>query len=785
MSYVLISNSISLVVVTPWIQSTLLSSILDTGKEIVIERVVIGSLLIKKVKILTPAPNTKKGKEPEMIETIEEKAFYHIDIVDFVFDEVNIDTSARKINSILVQEIDKTLEYWQEYSSKFDNNEENQLEKNNNDLFFPITEARYLKADIIDYGNMNIMLVSTRNCCELYRISSATSFYSFSSLSSLDNTSKGTSMCTSANVIPTNNLFTKSLNPVFSLLASIDSSCLSALQTSSILFSLLSVYPHHEPEDDFSVTKSMLLNFSVYITLEDTMELWAFAIEKRVSLIPLEDPISAPVPTSKGKAAVTAAPVESSKPSAMTVESKYSVVLMKQWTLFSSISSFSLDEYRSFLVLGHRCGMISLWNTTSHTFVSSIGKHESSISAVNIFHHPRNPLRCSVTAGAFDGTLSFYSVELPFDNRMRQFRPSNNTSLSNNNNNTQPLNMMFQATLIDYRDDILGHSVISIDVLPSSTFVAVLYQGSCLALYDGFQGILLGQFVLYSGIQARQNPFYFSPWHEISRCKPFSSPKTNAAAGISSKKEMSREWKYVVEDSLLLKSRNFISWKHENFHQQIVFAFENERLFVLYSTAKGFVCGVHDLRPLLVLSFPLFEELDSRYGQEIILDSQSYLLFDAVELFDVQKAMSKLNSMVSYPSAESLGVNHIASIATKSSNRTPSTVPNVRNSSKSTLVASSSKVLQVGSLTERRLMEHDKASRQERLLDTLMVVSEKDPRNISFDKLIAAKDIEKTANRYSKTTSLWAQEGRNLSRETRKTRTTKARKYLEEVVSYF
>lgn len=171
-------------------------------------------------------------------------------------------------------------------------------------------------------------------------------------------------------------------------------------------------------------------------------------------------------------------------------------IVLAQWNLGgSNLTCCTVDtevSHNTVAVLGFQDGSILLWNIASRTFISTVGKHEAAITALTIIPGVNNDDANDrkfgyLITGGNDGTLCFFKLEYPVAFHQHD---SFHTTL-----------------LIDFRTDVLGVgcSVSNICSISNSNLVFVYYSESdVLACYDCSNATLIGSYVLYSGINARQ-----------------------------------------------------------------------------------------------------------------------------------------------------------------------------------------------------------------------------------------------------------------------------------------
>ena len=87
-----------------------------------------------------------------------------------------------------------------------------------------------------------------------------------------------------------------------------------------------------------------------------------------------------------------------------------------RWSLPASASAFALDDDRSVLLIGSRDGTLCMWNLTTRSLTSIVGRHETAVSCISLLRCAHNSGTQSdhfLVSGAEDGTLCIFHLNVP------------------------------------------------------------------------------------------------------------------------------------------------------------------------------------------------------------------------------------------------------------------------------------------------------------------------------------------------------------------------------------
>ena len=195
-----------------------------------------------------------------------------------------------------------------------------------------------------------------------------------------------------------------------------------------------------------------------------------------------------------------------------TAEPKIAVTTapLSSWFLAAGVSALTFDEGKTLLILGLLDGALSMWNLATRTCTTVAGRHETAVKSLCLSRSEsaeKGVCNYFLLTGAQDGTLCFFSINLPRANRVDSFY-----ALSMSDNSAP---VCISASFIAFRLDVdPGCGIISIRSLRNLPVAVVQSSDGLSILYDLQGGKLLGKCLLYSGIMSKQ-----IKWHIATRAE--------------------------------------------------------------------------------------------------------------------------------------------------------------------------------------------------------------------------------------------------------------------------
>ena len=180
---------------------------------------------------------------------------------------------------------------------------------------------------------------------------------------------------------------------------------------------------------------------------------------------------------------------------------KVSATVISKFILTANVSTLTTDEGKSIAILGLCDGSVVMWNLSSRVFTSIVGRHETAPTSICICRaesvESKNQSSYYILTGALDGTLCFFSLDIP-----RAASVSTDLFFSSSIDSAPAC---ISATFNAFRKDVdTGCSVVGIRSLKNLPLAVVQYSNGLSAIYDLQGSKLLGKFVLYSGIMSKQ-----------------------------------------------------------------------------------------------------------------------------------------------------------------------------------------------------------------------------------------------------------------------------------------
>lgn len=196
-------------------------------------------------------------------------------------------------------------------------------------------------------------------------------------------------------------------------------------------------------------------------------------------------------------------------------QNRVTAAVISQWSLAAAVSAVTVDEGKSLIVLGLCDGSLSMWNIATRNFTSIVGKHETAVTSLCIARSEsaegRGEYNFYMLSGAQDGTLCFFTINVPRNNVDSFYAASMNDSAAS-------FTPCLSASFIAFRFDVCpGCSIVSIRSLVNLPLVVVQCSDGLCILYDLQGAALLGKFVLYSGIMSKQIKWQVATLDEIWR----------------------------------------------------------------------------------------------------------------------------------------------------------------------------------------------------------------------------------------------------------------------------